>query len=218
MARVIELVGPAGAGKSTLLRALARAGPTVFPAPVPSWWTALTRIPADAGLWLPGLWRGRLPSRDTLRSLVYLRAWSDTLASLGHAGDEETLHVLDHGPVFRLVKLGEFDPALAPGPALEAWRERWIAHWRERLDLVIWLDAPDEILHERIQVRDQEHELRGEDLAATRRLLAAYREAYDRVLARLADAGGPPVVRFTTDDATPEELAEHVRQELGRLG
>ncbi len=216
-ARVIELVGPAGAGKSTLLAALERSGGAVVPAPTPSWWSSLGRLPADATLWLPGLLRGRLPSRETLRSLAYLRAWARALPAAGATGPRE-LHVLDHGPVFRLVKLAEFDPQLRPGPALETWRASWIAFWRERLDLVIWLDAPDEILHERIQAREQDHELRGEDLAASRRLLAAYRAAYERVLGRLAEDGGPRVVRLRTDDAAPDALAARVHQELGRLG
>ena len=219
MACVIELVGPAGAGKTTLLGALAAGPERIVPAPDTSWWGYLRALPKDARLWAPDALRGRPPSWETLRSMVYLRDWHATLSreKRDHP-DRLTLHVLDHGPIFRLVKLGQFDPRAPRGPAFTAWLEAWLQAWRSILDLVIWVDAPDEVLHERIQHRDQQHELQGGSLDASRRLLEGYRAAYGDVLARACEPGGPRVLKLATHGTPPDALADRVREELGRTG
>lgn len=205
---VIELAGPAGAGKTTLAGALQAADPAtglgLRAGHVRMARALASAAPALAGAWLsapPPFW-----SRDDLRSLAYLTAWQRQARLRAGPG----LTVLDHGPVFRLASLTVYGPPMADTRAFSRHWCRLARQWGRLLDLVVWLDAPDDVLLTRIGAREQGHRVRGADRAEAAAFLVRYRGQFRTAIAAVADAGARVVELDTTADP-PDRLAAMVR-------
>jgi len=198
---LIEIAGPAGCGKTTLVDALAariQVHTGVAPCDrscIPIWLRLLPRIPAGF-LWNE-VRHGR-SVRDTMRSMVYLEAWLRGNPEPGPA-------LFDHGPFFRLATLRLFGPVESPG--FERWWEAMRAAWSERLTLVVWLDAPNDVLLRRIRSRDRAHACKdmGDDEAAE--WLDDYRNAFESALELLTGTRTADVVRYDTSALSADEIA-----------
>ena len=215
---VVELVGLAGAGKSTLARTLlARSEPPVqLDLPLSRTRSAAAQVVAQAPFLLPYLREARGTAwftRDQVRGLGYLHAWQGSLNRGAAAG---TCLVLDHGPLFRLAQLDAFGPPVAATAAFRRWWDATLDEWAELLDLVVCLDAPEQLLVQRIRSRDQRHILLGADDATSRDFLGRYRASYDRVLGRIRRRSPEAVLTLRTEAETPEALALQVLRRLGR--
>ena len=117
--------------------------------------------------------------------------------------------LLDEGPVFGISWL---DLAFAQrgATAPEKWRRRALAKWAGLLDRVILLDASDATLAGRIRMRAKRHRMeRGSD-RAIRRFAEGFREAFDKVVAELAqkDAGRLVVEQVRTDGRLERSAAQ----------
>lgn len=216
---VVELVGPAGAGKTALLRALGadprvRAGVHIdrirlFPVLLLH---AARFLPLAIGL----LTRGREHAWRGLLHFVRLRALPRTIARAAAAGDIDVI-LLDEGPVFSLGRLSVFQEADRRGglPA-RAWHAE-LARWASLLDAVIWIDAPDVVLAERIRTRTKQHQIKGGTDAEMAGFLARYRQAYREIRERLTGGGRIKMVQLDTSGLAVEAAAERVLAELRRL-
>ena len=205
----IELVGPAGVGKTTLVSALGGSAPADIAKPAYARYAAASLV-AHA----PAMVRTR--SRLTwpeLRSTVYVTAWLELDASgasgVAHPAADPTPLTYDHGPLYRIATLGWFGT-----PACQReWRgrrgEEAIDAWSNALDLAVVLDAPDDVLVERIEGRAQDHRMKGRPRSETVAFLDRYRAAFDEVLDRLDTR----VLRLDTRD-TPQQLAAQIRLAL----
>lgn len=208
--RVVELAGPAGAGKTTLARALlsddgrtrlgVETGRTGLMA------GALSLGPVLAGARLSAGGRGW--TEGELRNLVYLQAWRRELANRSSG-----TYLLDHGPVFRLAALAAWGPPMARTPVFRRWWTRTAQAWGRLLDGVVWLDAPDAVLIDRIDARERTHRIQNAEAETARAFLARYRDSYDDVLDLLSRTD-TPVLRIDTSTRTPENLAATVRSSL----
>ena len=149
---VVELVGPAGSGKTTLARALCRRAGIAEGIELPRrehlphavrhgllLLPAYLRVGGDGG-WLT--WK-------EMRSMTYLRAWPH---HLDRPPTERAITVLDHGPVFRLARLRAHGPRITRSAAFERWWQQSLELWTGLLDVVVSLDAPDELLVDRIRL------------------------------------------------------------------
>ncbi len=210
-ALVVELVGAAGAGKSTLVAELqrrdasvrwlqraraARVGATVRV--VPAWLAAASRAP------LGYAWRnGRFFLRLAALEEVVSRASRDAAGPV----------LLEHGPVFTLARLRAFHTGPMPAP-LARYAARELARWTKTLDLVIALDAPRDVLAERIRTRPKDHVMRDSSDEQVGEFVDRYRAAYEAVLAELRDAGGPPVLTLRSDRETVAAMADRVQAAL----
>lgn len=214
---LVEVMGPAASGKTTLTRSLC---------------TRHEGIRAGMGIGKLGhvgpssrMLGGLLPTwakhhrddrwldRREMRSIARLETWSRTL-DRGRAPDAYAI-VFDHGPLYRLARLREFGPSLTRSESFRAW---WLeAHrtWLESLDVVVWLDAPDEVLLDRIDRRGHWYLSAERDAGARRDFLARYRRALEGVLD--PDSPSPAILRFRSDRQPIEEIADATLTALAAL-
>lgn len=208
---VVELVGAAAAGKSTLVAELQRRDPAIrwlqrarrdggrasmarhvvrF---LPAWVAGVTRAPAYT-------WRhGRFFLRLAALEGVVRRA----------ARESPGVVMLEHGPVFTLARLRAFHDGPVPEP-LARYATRLLTRWAKMLDLVVALDAPIDVLEQRLRTRSKDHAMRESTPEEFGGFVRRYLAAYATVLAELAAAAGPPVLTLRSDQATVQSLADRV--------
>ncbi len=219
--RVVEIIGLAGAGKTTLCETLRRDGQhfqlSNFPdvhriAHAPFFVLNCARLAPL--LLLPGVRRDRHLRKREFAWLSILYGWPSILKE-ELAATSKTI-ILDQGPIYLLAELSESGPQFLNGNRYgNLWRSINI-RWAHTLDLIVWLDAQDEILAERIRGREQEHIVK---LASDNQIcdfLRRFREAYRRIVATLSDSsGGPRVVRLDSGHADTSQLAARLYEEFG---
>jgi len=214
---VVEVAGPAGTGKTTLIEAVALRDPLIEVGIHLSRIELLRSHGANSVRFLPAFARGTGSGWLTdaeARAMAYLDGWH---RSLGRTPRCRTL-ILDHGPLFRLAFLAEFGSPITKTPELERWWRASLAKWGSALDVVVWLDSPDDVLISRIRARDRNHPVKGGSDGEARRFLARYRRGFDRVLAGWSTGSAPLLLRYRTDGCSPTELADELIQALTETG
>jgi hypothetical protein len=219
--RVVEIVGPAGAGKTTLFKALRD-----YPEQI-----RLSRFPnvnraADAPFFIrygfqvvPNLFRlyrrtSRQLNQREFAWMSILNGWPSVLQR--EVKNNPQVIVLDQGPVYLLAEMREFGPEYLKGKDAEKLWQKLYCRWAATLGMIVWLDAADIYLMERIRTRVKGHAVKNESAPIVFEFLARYRRAYDYVLSMLeADTGGPRVLRFDTSRQRPEEIVGCLLAEFG---
>lgn len=216
---VVEIVGPAGAGKTALLRTLRRdprirAGLRIERLRHFFEMLAHAAALAPAAVGLLGDERG--PLWPGLLHFVRLRTLPQAIARA--AAEGPGLILLDEGPVFSLGRLSVFQHANQGGDRLARHWHAELNRWSKLLDGVIWIDAADSVLAERIRTRRKEHRIKsGTDTEVTT-FLNRYRVAYREILGVLAASGRVRVVQIDTATVTTEQLAVRVMGEFEQMG
>jgi hypothetical protein len=213
--RVVEIVGPAAAGKTTLLRALCEQQPGISPgtgssriAHAPFWIAASLKF---LPLYLRKFRHTRWFTWRELRSMVYLEAWRHRTS---HTPREHPITVFDHGPIYRLVLLRAFGPELTRQGSYLAWWECQLKHWARMLDLVIWLDAPNHVLIERVNSRHTGHNIKGKYSREAFEFLDRYRTWYELVMSEITFTGKIQSLRFDTSRQETGQVTAEVMQAL----
>lgn len=209
---IIEMVGLAGAGKSTLRKVLAQRNARIQVAPPPSKAIYLPFLGRDIFLWLPiylGKYRhSRWFTPQETKLMGYLSTWLPYLR--WQAIGKGIVVVLDPGSVYWLSALREFGPEITQSLRYQRWWNEMLFQWTAALEAIIWLDAPDELLLERVLGRDEWHEAKGQPRKQALEYFARYRMWYERVIAAMTGCNGPRVLRFRTDQISPEQMADKV--------
>lgn len=210
--RIVEFVGPAGAGKTTLLETIRERHSEVIPGVALSKVELLPYYIRSSAFLLPLVvqhpGRGRKLTWADMRSMVYLRAWEDRLGRNGLRS--QRIVTLDHGPIFRLVFLRSFGPEIMRCQAYQEWWNKTLYRWSDLLDTVIWLDAPDAVLFERINKRACSHPVKHHPEREVYSFLDHYRTAYLDILQNVERNPRFRVFRFDTSRDTPSCLAEKI--------
>ncbi len=211
---IVELVGLAGAGKTTLSRLLSRDREGVQIAPDIEL-RKLAHIPVfvqHISDWLPLYLQGRSSRRqlswEELKYITYLKSWPGMLRR--EPSNRGKVILLDHGPIFRLATLLGFGPELLRSEGVQDWWSRLYRQWAFTIDIIVWLDTDEDTLVERINAREQKHDVKGRDRAEAREFLMRYRVAYLRTLRRMMDFRQPRLLKFDTSQAPVEEIAREV--------
>jgi shikimate kinase len=208
----MEIAGVAGAGKSTLARALVDRYPDCRVADslhtrLPAHWPYVAHSVQSVLPLIAATARSRPAlSWDEIKFAVYVSEWDRYL----RREHREGLVVLDQGPIFALARLLWGQKPVTRSEPFRAWVSTMVLRWSFELDVIVWLDAPDHALHERIGSREQRHEAKGRPTREVLELLGTHRQAYRSVLESIARLGAPPVLRFDTSRMSPPEIADAV--------
>jgi len=212
--QMVELVGPAGSGKTALAHALSQSSGKIVVADDISLRKKehLLILLQNVSSLLPILTAGDRSRRsftwDDIKSMVYLKGWFRLLRQQVAKGD--IIVLLDHGPIFKLATFYAFGPERLRSEAFEQWWNQMFNQWAFRLNMVVWLDAPDPVLEHRINGRNQRHAVKGKSELEVREFLERYRISYEQMLAKLTVNGRPTLFQFDTSQTSIEQIAENV--------
>jgi deoxyadenosine/deoxycytidine kinase len=212
---LIEIMGPAAAGKTTLIRALCshdakvRAGLDLSKAEYVR--PLLRKLGVFFPVWALHHRRDRWLDRREMRSIARLETWSRALEK--PATTYGAVAVFDHGPLYKLAKLREFGPSLTNSESFDRWWRDSLVRWLEALDIVVMLEAPDEVLLRRVDQRG--HWFLGENHPQEEKVefLTRYRRAFAEIL----EGDTPIVLRFRTDEIPVSTIATEVLSVIGEM-
>lgn len=222
---LIELIGPAGAGKSSLLRELRHQDPTLSifadrlrvsePQNLPFYLSSgAAALPTLLRPLWTSPWQERWYTKEEISRMLYVVGMHRVFQRrLQHQG----VMVIDQGPIFELTHLRAFGPARLNSYAFAAWWRGLYRRWASLFKLVVWLDAPDEILIPRVRRREQAHVIKHYSEADAQALLARYRHSFTNVMEQLQHHATIPVLTFTTNQMSVAEIAHHMLQKLEQI-
>lgn len=216
---VAELAGLAGAGKTTLLQELSRRDGRIrvvgdlelrksAHAPI-----VIRHLPFLLSALFSAARSGGRFTLDEMKALIYLNAWPDRLMRQDSGGPAVLL--LNHGPVFKLATLHAFGPTRLNECRCDPWWTDMFERWRNTLDALVWLDAPEDMLLDRINVREKRHVIKGKPEVQSRSFLDRYRTSYEQVLAWLTARGRPALHRIDTGRAPIARTADELLVSFG---
>ena len=217
-AQTVEIVGVAGSGKTTLTRAL-RSDHGCHVADslhtkLPGHWPYVAHGLPRVVVFFAASMRDRPAlSWDELKFVLYVAEWDRFLRAEDR--DRQGVVVLDQGPMFALACLLWGRKPVTRHASFEAWLRRMAEHWSRELDAIVVLDAPDAVLLERIDAREQRHDAKGVPSHQGLELLGRHREAYGRVFELVESYGRTRVLRFDTATMPPARIGGELAELLG---
>jgi thymidylate kinase len=216
-ALLVELVGPAGVGKSTLASGL-KAWHSEPCAAFGLWGLPRSHLIVSALVLLPALLRALLAGgqfrRAEIAQLVRLGALRRAVLLAERRGAR--LIVLDEGPVFGLTWL-DLCHASNGDTQRVALRTAALHEWAHLLGAVVYLDAEDPVLVQRIRTRDKPHPVKHQPDEEIYGFTARFRHAFDDVIARVTSVAPVRVLDMRTDRRAAAELTAQVGSALEAL-
>ena len=213
---LVEMAGLAGVGKSTLSRALCQRserfiiGAEVSLRQKDFILLAARELPLILLRFILQNSGGRWFTWDEIKTLIYLKGAQRIFKR--QASGRDVVILLDHGPIFKLATLHAFGPPMLRDRAAGSWWFQMFKQWSDLLDLVVWLDAPEAVLTQRIDGRDQRHAVKGKSESEAAQFLARYRQSFKYVLSSIIGAGKPAMVEFDTAQKSIEDIVEAIME------
>jgi len=211
---IIEMVGLAGAGKTTLTNYLCRQNENIQIAPdiqlrkLKHFLIFFAHLPEIINI----LFRFRKSnpklSWDEIKSIVYLNTWSKLLKQ--EAKQTGNTILLDHGPIFKMATLYAFGPEWLKRDDFQSWWQSIYERWDTTLNIVIWLYAPEPLLGERINSRDQRHAVKGKSELEVFQFLEMYDISYKHVMSKMKISRNPSFMKFDTNKKTIKQISTEI--------
>jgi len=214
---LLEMVGICGAGKTTLEEILCRCHPGIRPVIPPSKISYGRFLVTDMVAWLVRYLchhqRDRWFTKKEVCLMGYLIVWPAYICPA--QPDNAVVTILNPGSVYWLGALRGFGPEIVRTSHYDAWWNRMLKRWAGLLSLIVWLDASDEVLLERVYERDHWHEVKAMPPGKALTSFARYRLQYQEITLAMAAHSGVRVLQYRTDRLRPNEIADRVLAELG---
>jgi thymidylate kinase len=207
--RIIEIIGCSGSGKSTVAQQLSEDDCVLTSIPPAEYkkqclkYTIL-RLPK---LLVLSLLKVR---HHHLKTLIRAEA---TLAVVQHGkkkhpNPDKTL-ILDRGPISRLVHIYRRGVS---NKIVERWLKALQKTSFQTLDLVVWLDAPNDVLQFRVNNRHKNHRMKNKP----KELLDGFYTTYRACLKNLINNGTNEIhcEYINTEDMSIDDVSERIRKLL----
>ncbi len=218
---VVEIVGPAGAGKTTLCQALTRHYEQIQVGNFPNvkkitnipffMWNGLQIAPSLLHLQQKN---GRPLSKREFAWMSILHGWPVILQK--KRKEDQKIIILDQGPVYLMAEMKGFGSECLSDPGAERIWQAIYCQWAVSLDTIVWLDASDEILLERIRFRPKEHIVKDVPRSVALEFLSRFREVYERIIYMLASRSeNLRILRFDTSQQQPDEIISQLLIDSG---
>ncbi len=121
--------------------------------------------------------------RREIAFMALLNGWDEYINS--SVNSINTTLLLDQGAIFLISYLNTWGPEGLFKPNMQGWWNKVYGKWSKTIDLVILLDASDELLVNRINSRPQDHYIKGEPSQKSQNWIADYRKLYNEILEKL---------------------------------
>lgn len=207
-AKVFEIIGPAGSGKTSLAKKLSTASNSLVTSV--SWHdkkSVLVKVVFRRLFPIVSLAIKKVPV-ETIKELIGLETELDIMKQHKerHVLPCRNL-VLEIGPVFKVAKI------LMEGKMKDSeLAKRMCRKIADIVDLLVWIDAPNDILQLRINSREKQHIMKAQTSESMYEFLENYRKAFASVISE--SGGGFPVVRFDSSIMSVDELSDTIRRFL----
>ena len=140
--------------------------------------------------------------------MMYLKAWLHVLGQ--QASNNDRVTILDHGPIYLLAQLREFGPEITTSQLFKRWWANLLNQWTATLDILIWLDAPDVILLERIRARERRHTIKEKCEQEAYEYLTHYRTSLEQIIAESVTDRQVTLLRFDTNQESQERMVDKI--------
>lgn len=209
---VVELIGPAGAGKTTLLNALNKHNENFQSGLYLSETSKFTHFIRNTLHLLPTYLlryrNSRWFTRREIRTMVYLKAWLYELRN--HVLNQDNVVILDHGPIYRLALMREFGPEITKSQTYRKWWSTVLNEWAAALDVIVWLDAPNAVLLERIHARDRWHVIKEKSDIEAFDFLTHHRTFLEQIIAESVNDHQPTLLCFDTNRESIDHIVNRI--------
>lgn len=213
---LLELVGVAGSGKSTLRNMLKELNPQigrVAPPPKREYIFPVLKIYFKwFPLYLLRYSKTRWFNSKEIKIICYLECWLPYLTRC--AVEDDMVVVLDPGSVFWLTAINKFGPELTRDPKFQVWWESMRIKWMNAVDVFIWLDAPTELLIQRVKEREEWHESKLMDHNEIAESFNTYRKGYSELVDQISKKRKKHILHFQTDQTSAAVIFEQVKDLL----
>lgn len=209
---LIEIVGVAGSGKTTLRTLLHEMDPQIDLVSPPKKSFYLIPVIKIFALWFPIYLRHSSQTRwfswHEIKLMCYLENWLPYLRR--HSVENDMIVILDPGSIYWLTALKWLGPDLTRNPKFEGWWEEMRVKWLNAIDFMVWLDAPTELLLERVLDRDEWHESKLLSSEEAARRFDIYRQGYSELVNQYSSKRKDRTLVFHTDKTPAQEIFKQV--------
>jgi deoxyadenosine/deoxycytidine kinase len=142
-----------------------------------------------------------------------LNGWSALRRRESNEGNK--VIILDQGPLYLLAEMQLFGPEYLKQKAAERLWNDLYDRWKAALYMVVWLDASNDVLLDRIRTRRQEHIVKTQPATVVYEFLDRYRVEYEFILSILTTKeSGLKVIKFDTGRQQPKDIEDQFLYEL----
>jgi deoxyadenosine/deoxycytidine kinase len=127
------------------------------------------------------------------------------------------VNLFDHGPIYMLTAFIVLNPAIANNKYFRKWWEKTLQHWSSTLDMIIWLDASNSVLSQRVNLRDSWHRVKDKSEKEIFNFLSLFRASFNQVMS-LSKTYNKNLItlHFDTDKLTPDQLTRKFLHSYGK--